>query len=205
MVGISNPTLSRIEVADGWAPEEKYHPPHHHHHPHHHPHHHHHHRPPHRFGTVEGVNSYPHPGFAWAWQYEVIMKHIGGLYEMGGMGAGDHHMALSLLNQGHKSVPTKVHPNYLHAVKTWQNRAYHHVNQKVGIVHQTIEHPFHGRKVNRAYNNRWHMFVEHQFDPYTDLKRNEWGVLEFAGNKPLLERDFDLYMRSREEDVNTLS
>jgi hypothetical protein len=43
------------------------------------------------------------------------------------------------------------------------------------------------------------------FDPSTDLKRNTDGVLEFAGNKPDLERAFDRYLRSREEDVNTLT
>jgi hypothetical protein len=49
------------------------------------------------------------------------------------------------------------------------------------------------------------MFLEHGFDPVTDLKRNTNGVLEFAGNKPALERAFDRYLRAREEDVNTLT
>jgi hypothetical protein len=35
-----------------------------------------------------------------------------------------------------------------------------------------------------------------------DLKRNSNGVIEFAGNKPDLERDLDNYLRSREEDAN---
>jgi hypothetical protein len=30
-------------------------------------------------------------------------------------------------------------------------------------------------------------------------------VIEFAGNKPDLELDFDRYLRSRHEDVNTLT
>jgi hypothetical protein len=196
VVGISNPMLSKIGVSE---PEAKY-PPHHHHH-----HHHHHHKHHHGFGeTVEKINAYPHPGFATAWQSDVLMNHIGGLFELGGMGAGDHHMMLSLINHGHKSVPTKVHPNYLHSVNTWQQRAFHHVNQKIGIVHQSIEHPFHGKKKNRAYNERWQMFIDHQFDPYTDLKRNQYNVLEFSGSKPLLERSFDLYMRQRHEDSNDL-
>jgi hypothetical protein len=49
------------------------------------------------------------------------------------------------------------------------------------------------------------MFLEHGFDPSTDLKRNTDGVIEFAGNKPNRERAFDRYLRSREEDVNTLT
>lgn len=72
-------------------------------------------------------------------------------------------------------------------------------------MHGTIEHPFHGRKSDRAYESRWAMFLENGFDPSTDLKRNLDRVLEFAGNKPDLERAFDRYLRSREEDVNTLT
>ncbi len=49
------------------------------------------------------------------------------------------------------------------------------------------------------------MFLESAFDPVTDLKRNTYGVLEFSGAKPDLERAFDRYLRSREEDVNTLT
>jgi hypothetical protein len=46
------------------------------------------------------------------------------------------------------------------------------------------------------------MFVQHQFDPYEDLKRNSHGVLEFATNKPDLRHDFDRYLQSRQEDLN---
>jgi hypothetical protein len=32
------------------------------------------------------------------------------------------------------------------------------------------------------------MFIERQFNPHADLKRNSYGVLEFSGSKPDLER-----------------
>jgi hypothetical protein len=48
------------------------------------------------------------------------------------------------------------------------------------------------------------MFIEHQFNPHADLKRNSYGVLEFSGNKPDLERMFDNYLRDREEDSNII-
>jgi hypothetical protein len=41
------------------------------------------------------------------------------------------------------------------------------------------------------------VFLDNGFDPATDLKRNGYGVLEYAGNKPDLERDFDPYLRAR--------
>ena len=46
--------------------------------------------------------------------------------------------------------------------------------------------------------------VRHQFDPALDLKRNVFGVLELAGNKPGLRRDIEYYLRSRDEDLNSL-
>lgn len=48
------------------------------------------------------------------------------------------------------------------------------------------------------------MFERHAFDPDTDLKRNTWGVLEWAGNKREREREWDLYLRARQEDLNAV-
>lgn len=151
-----------------------------------------------------GPYDYPHSGYAWAWTRHAL-DELGGLVEIGGMGAGDHHMALALAGEVEKSVPGGANGNYLEILRRWQARALIHVNRKVGFIWGTIEHSFHGRKSDRKYIPRWKMFVEHGFDPNTDLKRNSYGVLEFAGNKPDLERAFDRYMREREEDVNTLT
>lgn len=151
-----------------------------------------------------GPYAYPHSGFAWAWARDILDK-LGGLFEFGGMGSGDHHMALALAGRVDTSLPANVNGNYRDAVERWEARALAHVNGKLGFVHGTIEHAFHGRKADRAYVDRWDMFVAHAFDPLSDLKRNTWGVLEFAGNKPALELAFDRYLRAREEDVNTLT
>ncbi len=150
-----------------------------------------------------GPYDYPHSGFAWAWTRD-ILDRIGGLFEVGGMGSGDHHMALGLVGQADKSMPAGTNGAYRDAVKLWEQRATTHVNSKIGFAPGIIEHRFHGRKSDRGYVSRWDMFVDHQFNPNTDLKRNSYGVLEFAGNKPDLEREFDRYMRSRNEDINSL-
>ena len=49
------------------------------------------------------------------------------------------------------------------------------------------------------------MFLQHKFNPIYDLRRNTCGVLEFDGNKPDLERAFDCYLRSRQEDANIVA
>ena len=158
-----------------------------------------------KFWTFSGgYYAYPHPGYAWAWT-RTMLNRSGGLFEDGGMGSGDHHMALGMIGKYEASLPGGVSQGYRNAVSAWSSRAAAEINAKLGFVHGTIEHPFHGRKGDRGYQSRWAMFLDNGFDPATDLKRNTWRVIEFAGNKPDLERDFDNYLRSREEDVNTLT
>jgi hypothetical protein len=150
-----------------------------------------------------GPYHYPHPGFAWACRRHTL-DWVGGLFELGGMGSGDHHMALGLIGEAERSMPHGADANYREAVLRWQQRALYHINYNLGVVGGTIEHLFHGRKTDRGYQSRWGMFLEHQFDPLVDMKRNTWGVLEFASNKPELRHDWDLYLQSRNEDINSL-
>ncbi len=150
-----------------------------------------------------GCYDYPHSGFAWCWVREILDK-IGGLFELGGMESGDHHMALGLAGLADYSLPAEISGAYRDAVKLWEARALAHVNGKIGYVPGTIEHRWHGDKTRRGYISRWDMFIKHQFNPHTDLKRNSYGVLEFSGNKPDLERMFDNYLRDREENSNII-
>jgi hypothetical protein len=151
-----------------------------------------------------GKYGYPHPGFAWAWTRDTL-DGVGGLFELGGMGSGDHHMALALVGLADRSLPEGCGPEYPEALNIWQKRAIRTVNFKVGYVPVTIEHRWHGDKKRRGYISRWACFVKHGFNPLEDLRRNSFGVLEFDGNKPELEREFDLYLRSRQEDANIIA
>jgi hypothetical protein len=150
-----------------------------------------------------GPYAYPHSGYAWA-MTRPAFDWVGGLFELGGMGSGDHHMALALIGEANASLPAGVSDSYRREVKRWEGRALRHINRNVGHVAGTVEHMFHGRKSDRGYQSRWDMFVKHDFDPLEDLKRNSHGVLEFASNKPELRHDFDLYLQSRNEDINSL-
>ena len=118
------------------------------------------------------------------------------------MGAADHHQAVALLGLVGRSFPPGVSGIYRAMLEAWERRARQAVNGRIGYVAGTVEHRFHGAKVNRQYWDRWQMFLRHGFDPIADLKRNIWGVLEFAGNKPALERERDQYLRARHEDDN---
>ena len=150
-----------------------------------------------------GPYEYPHPGYAWAATKDAL-ERVGGLIEFAGMGAGDHHMALSLVGAADKSIPHGTSESYRRLLFQWQERALFHINGNIGYVPGTIEHFFHGAKPKRQYLERWEMFVRHGFDPDTDLKKNTTGVIELAGNKPELRRELDLYFRQRDEDANSL-
>ena len=150
-----------------------------------------------------GPYEYPHSGYCWAWTRQAL-DWVGGLLDICGMGSGDHHMALALAGHAEASLPGGDLGPYQAHIMRWQARAMAHINGNVGFVNGTVEHRFHGRKADRGYLSRWDMFLRHGFNPDTDLKRNASGVLEWAGNKPELRREFDLYLRSRQEDVNSL-
>jgi hypothetical protein len=148
-----------------------------------------------------GPYDYPHSGYCWAATRE-FLNAVGGLFELGGMGSGDHHMALGMVGKADWSMPPKTNPAYKTHVLRWQERARKAGGERLGFVRGTIEHAFHGRKADRRYVPRWDMFVDHAFDPDADLIKNAHGVFEFAGNKPALERSFDRYLRDRLEDIN---
>jgi hypothetical protein len=150
-----------------------------------------------------GYAIYPHSGYFWACRRE-LLDWTGGLFELAGMGSADHHMALALVGLVERSYPAGTSSSYRLHLERWQHRAMAYVNGRIAALPGTIEHRFHGSKERRGYLDRWDLFVRHGFDPDVDLKRNSFGVIEWSGNKPELEREWDQYLRSRREDDNCL-
>jgi hypothetical protein len=145
-----------------------------------------------------------HPGYAWAFTRQAL-DWVGGLVETAELGAADHHMAMALIGKVGDSIPGNISTSYRKPLFQWQERAMQQICGNISYVPGTIEHFWHGAKERRAYVDRWTVLTTNEFDPYNDLKRNSFGVLELAGNKPQLRRDMDAYFRSRNEDATTLS
>jgi hypothetical protein len=157
---------------------------------------------------VQGPNAvgsyqFGHPGYAWAFTRQSL-DWLGGLIDSAALGAADHHMALALVGRVMDSVPARMHANYAKPLLLWQERAMRHIAGNISFVPGTIEHSWHGAKDRRKYVDRWSVLTDHQFDPQCDIKRNSFGVIELACNKPKLRRDIDAYFRGRDEDSNTL-
>jgi hypothetical protein len=146
----------------------------------------------------KGVNPW-HPGFAWAWRRDAL-DLMGGLIDWAPLGAGDHHMALSLIGKGEFSVAGGLHPSYLKGVMDWQTRATKYINGNVGYVDGAMLHYWHGKKVDRKYEERWTILREHQFDPRSDLTRDSRGIYQLTEDKPRLRDDIRKYFAARNED-----
>lgn len=151
----------------------------------------------------DGPYRFGHPGYAWCWTRQAL-EWLGGLVETAALGAGDHHMAMALIHRVDDSIPGNIHESYKTPLRDWQRRCVQHIQKNISYVPGTIEHNFHGDKRKRAYVDRWQILIKHGFNPYTDLKRNTFGLMELANNKPEMRHDIDMYFRSRDEDVNSL-
>ena len=151
-----------------------------------------------------GYGVFAHPGYAWAATRQAL-DWVGGLIETAAMGAADHHMALALVGHVDRSLPAGISAAYCRPLQRWQARAVQHIAGNIGVLPGSIEHFWHGAKLRRRYVERWSVLTRNDFDPDVDLKRNVWGVLELAGNKPGLRREIDTYFRQRDEDSNSLA
>lgn len=140
-----------------------------------------------------------HPGFAWACKREWY-ENVGGLIDWGVLGAGDHHMSLSLIGAAKESMPGGLHPNYVKRVLDWESRCRRAAQGNVGFVEGSLLHHWHGSKKKRFYIERWETLKKHQFDPDADIRYDAQGLLELSGNKPGLRDDIRAYFRSRDED-----
>lgn len=68
---------------------------------------------------------------------------------------------------------------------------------KIGYADNEIIYYEHGDVKNRKYTERWKILDN--YNPYTDIKYNDDGVIEFIGNKKI-QNDVLMYFYDRKED-----
>lgn len=145
-----------------------------------------------------------HPGFAWAYRRDAF-EDLGGLIDFAVLGAGDNHMAHSLIGEGGDSVHPKVHGHYREMVMEWQFRAEKHVRRNVGVMSGTLQHFWHGKKADRRYWDRWKILVDNQYDPRIDIKQDWQGLPQLVDRGTprsiKLRDDIRTYFRQRNEDA----
>jgi hypothetical protein len=137
-----------------------------------------------------------HPGYAWACTRKAYTQ-MGGLFDMGILGSGDRHMAMSILGHSDWSVPGNVHPNYLACLAKFQERA---TGLTIGYLDVTILHHWHGRLQDRKYRERWDIITKLRYDPMEDVKYDMNGVLTFTEAGERLVPSITEYFIGRNED-----
>ncbi len=146
-----------------------------------------------------GYATFSHPGYAWAARREAL-DYCGGLIDLGILGSGDRHMACGMIGKASHSFNHGVHPHYKDMVLEWERRCETFVKRDIGYVSGAISHFWHGSKQNRGYKDRWKILVDHQYDPYRDIKRDVQGLYQLDDDKIGLRDDIRRYFRSRQED-----
>lgn len=140
-----------------------------------------------------------HPGFGLSMTRECF-NNLGGLLDVGICGSSDRNMLFAMLGRVRQSYPDGISDGYKMALQQWEQRAIKFVNGNLGYLPGTLAHLYHGEKRLRKYNERWKILIQNQYDPFTDLKRDSFGLWQFTGNKPQLEKDLARYLQYRQDD-----
>lgn len=141
-------------------------------------------------------NNYWHPGYAWACTRTAYAR-MGGLFDLGVLGSGDHIMSMCLMNRGLTSVSKDMHEEYKHAIVEFQNK----VKQlRLGYVPGVIRHFFHGSKANRKYVERNQILLKHGWRP-SMVSRDSSGLWKYNSLfSNAFRQDVMQYFAQRNED-----
>ena len=147
-----------------------------------------------------GLNKeYGQMGGAWAARREAL-EAVGGLIDWSILGANDYYMALALIGAIDPQSTRMPGSNYANTLMAWQERCQKRIGSDIGYVNNSLFHYWHGSRKDRGYGTRWHILVDHQFDPAVDLRTNAQGLLELTDAKPELRDAIRNYFTVRNED-----
>ena len=113
-------------------------------------------------------------------------------------------MAYALLGEVQRSLPVGLHNSYAEYWLEWQKRAERYIKRSVGVVPGTILHYWHGSKVHRRYQDRWHILQVDRYNHLKDLKKDPQGLLSLTDNNIPLRDDILAYFEARDEDSTDL-
>lgn len=85
-------------------------------------------------------------------------------------------MAYGLVGDMDFTLRRNLSPGYKNKLRKWATRADRYVKRNIGSVPGSIFHHWHGPKRSRAYQTRWKILDECQFDPGSDLITDSQGL-----------------------------
>lgn len=144
-----------------------------------------------------------HPGYAWAAR-RTALDSLGMLIDWAILGSADYHMACALIGKVRWSLNDTYSPAYLRLSHEWEARAEKHIKRNVGFMSGLLTHFWHGRKSNRAYDLRWKLLGNTDYDPEYDLKKDWQGLFQLTDRSIMLRDGLRQYARLRNEDSDQL-
>lgn len=144
------------------------------------------------------AGEYWHSGYAWATRRDAF-DALGGLVDFSILGGADLWMANMLFGQEFK-YPKSLGYNGIKKLQIWKNRADKYIKQNVGYVEGLICHHWHGKKVDRKYQDRGTILTDAHFDPDIDLIRDAQGLWQLNPDNIKLREGIRHYLKGRNED-----
>jgi hypothetical protein len=154
-----------------------------------------------RSNRIKDINSYWHPGFAWACTRKLYEK-MNGLYEYAITGDGDMQMASCFLSNYASALPRDVSTDYKNSLKEFENNV---KGCRLGYVPGVIRHYYHGSINDRKYDMREYILTKFNYSPRIHLSKNKDGLLIPSKDCPkeLLETIIN-HFESKKEDSSIL-
>lgn len=143
-----------------------------------------------------------HVGFAWAARKE-ILDEIGFFTAMIS-GANDSVMAYAFYGlDWYKSIREFL-PDLADTVTEWRIKAFEKVQGSVFHTSGIVDHLWHGNKIDRGYNGREQLFIDHNFNPKIDVRESESGLLEWCTKNKKLKKAIQDHLHSKKEDSSII-
>jgi hypothetical protein len=144
-------------------------------------------------------NKFSEPGYAWAISRNAYFK-LGKLLDIFIVGGGDTAFAYSVINSSRlfKTFPQGFSNEFVKLLSLYREKA---SQLRLGYVPGTIQHFYHGRRINRQYYNRQKILIKYAFDPTKHLIRLKNGLLIPSKSCPSqLIHSINDYFEQRNED-----
>jgi GR25 family glycosyltransferase involved in LPS biosynthesis len=152
-----------------------------------------------RVNFVENV-LYGIPGFAWAIRREVIDKVK--FLETQIIGGADALMYYSFFGVDDSILHKKMNKEWFDIYMNWFSKSHLEINGSVSYIKGNILHLYHGKMINRNYENRYKILTENNFNPEEDLIEDVNNLWKFKDKE--LSKKMSKYFESRNEDDNII-
>uniref|UniRef100_A0A6C0EBJ5 Protein kinase domain-containing protein n=1 Tax=viral metagenome TaxID=1070528 RepID=A0A6C0EBJ5_9ZZZZ len=148
--------------------------------------------------SIKNINSFWHPGFAWACTRKFYDK-MGGLYENCITGDGDMVMALCFISNYKSLLSYDISEDYGRSFEEFEKKV---GNCRLGYVPGIIKHHYHGSLNSRGYDKRNQILTKYNYSPSIHVTKNEYGLLVPTDKFPEELKDCIMnHFRSKNEDA----